>query len=96
MHDPTDESQDARGPGSAASSTASAEQGLELEPEQLSAAALRGLVEEFVTREGTDYGHGEWSLDEKVAQVLRQLDAGEIRIVFDLESEMASLVPVGR
>ena len=32
MHDPTDESQDARGPGSAASSTASAEQGLELEP----------------------------------------------------------------
>ncbi|HPG26166.1 MAG: YheU family protein [Spirochaetaceae bacterium] len=96
MHDPTDESQDARGPGSAASSTASAEQGLELEPEQLSAAALRGLVEEFVTREGTDYGHGEWSLDEKVAQVLRQLDAGEIRIVFDLESETASLVPVGR
>lgn len=74
--------------------------GVELEPSQLSPAALRGLVEEYVTREGTDYGggagqagvEGEWSLEEKVAQVLRQIDRGEARIVFDLESESASIV----
>lgn len=72
--------------------------GVELDPEQLSEGALRGLVEEYVTREGTDYGLGnsavnsEWSLDDKVAQVLRQIDRGEARIVFDLESESASIV----
>ena len=72
--------------------------GVQLDPEQLSEGALRGLVEEYVTREGTDYGLGnssvnsEWSLDDKVAQVLRQIDRGEARIVFDLESESASIV----
>lgn len=66
--------------------------GVELDPSQLSPGALRGLVEEYVTREGTDYGHGDWSLEEKVAQVLRQIDAGEAKIVFDLETESASVV----
>lgn len=72
--------------------------GVDLDPEQLSPGALRGLVEEYVTREGTDYGTGngpadsEWSLEDKVAQVLRQIDRGEARIVFDLETESASIV----
>ncbi len=30
--------------------------GVELSPDDLSPEALRGLVEEFVTRDGTDYG----------------------------------------
>ena len=67
---------------------------LELDRDQLSPDALRGLVEEYVSREGTDYGHGEWSLEEKVRQVLQQLERGEARIVFDLERESASIVPV--
>jgi uncharacterized protein YheU (UPF0270 family) len=66
--------------------------GVELDPEELSPGALRGLVEEYVTREGTDYGQGEWSLEEKVAQVFRQLERHEARIVFDLDSESASIV----
>jgi uncharacterized protein YheU (UPF0270 family) len=66
--------------------------GVELDPEQLSPGALRGLVEEYVTREGTDYGEGSWSLEDKVAQVLRQIDGGDAKIVFDLESESASVV----
>jgi len=66
--------------------------GVELDPEQLSPGALRGLVEEYVTREGTDYGEGSWSLEDKVAQVLRQIDGGDAKIVFDLESESASIV----
>jgi uncharacterized protein len=69
-----------------------ASQGVELDPEQLSPGALRGLVEEYVTREGTDYGQGDWSLEEKVSQVLRQIDRGDAKIVFDLELESASVV----
>jgi uncharacterized protein YheU (UPF0270 family) len=66
--------------------------GVELDPEQLSPGALRGLVEEYVTREGTDYGQGDWSLEDKVSQVFRQLEAGDARIVFDLELGSASIV----
>ena len=66
--------------------------GIELDPDNLSPTALRGLVEEFVSREGTDYGPGEWTLEEKVRQVLRQIERGEARIVFDPEMESASIV----
>ena len=66
--------------------------GVELDPDQLSPGALRGLVEEYVTREGTDYGEGDWSLKDKVAQVFLQLERGEARIVFDLELGSASIV----
>lgn len=69
------------------------EAGVELSPDQLSPEALRGLIEEFVSREGTDYGHADRSLESKVADVRRQLDRGEARIVFDLGSESASIVP---
>lgn len=63
-----------------------------LEPNGLSQQALRGLIEEFVSRDGTDYGASERSLEEKVALVERQLDRGEVRIVFDRETESANLV----
>ncbi len=66
--------------------------GVELDPDQLSPAALRGLVEEYITREGTDYGQRDWSLEDKVAQVFRQLEHGDARIVFDLELGSASIV----
>jgi uncharacterized protein YheU (UPF0270 family) len=84
------------------------ERGVEIDPAQLSPGALRSLIEEFVTREGTDYGSGdetagtgekrapsdepEWSLEDKVTQVYRQLSSGEARIVFDLDSESASIL----
>ena len=40
---------------------------------QISPDALQGLIEEFITREGTDYGEMEFSLAQKVSQVERQL-----------------------
>jgi uncharacterized protein len=58
----------------------------------LSEDALRGLVEEFITREGTDYGHHEHSLEEKRASVLRQLKRGEAVILFDRDSEATTIV----
>ena len=47
----------------------------------LSRQALDGLIEEFVTRDGTDYGTDERSLDDKKDAVRRRLDCGEIAIV---------------
>jgi uncharacterized protein YheU (UPF0270 family) len=58
----------------------------------LSAAALRGVVEQFVLREGTDYGTHVYSLDEKVEQVLAQLRAGRAQIVFDPKTETVDIV----
>ena len=50
----------------------------ELEPE-----TLRRLIEEYVTGEGTDYGHRDISLERKVEDVRRQLERGEAVILFD-------------
>ena len=61
-------------------------------PERLSPAALRGLVEEFVLRAGTDYGAHEVPFADKCAQVQAQLRRGEIGIAFDVDAETANLV----
>jgi uncharacterized protein YheU (UPF0270 family) len=66
---------------------------IELDPDDLTKEAVRGLAESFVAREGTDYGLHEKSWEEKVEAVLEQLDRGEARIVFDPESETATLIP---
>ena len=62
---------------------------------ELSAEALRGLIESFVLREGTDYGEQECSLEQKLAQVLEQLDRGEAKIVFYTDSETVDIVVSG-
>jgi uncharacterized protein len=59
---------------------------------ELSAEALRGVIESFVLREGTDYGEREYSLEQKVAQVRAQLERGQARILFDPESNTVTLV----
>ncbi len=58
----------------------------DVSPEQLSPDVLRGLVEEFVTRDGTDYGAIERSVEDKIAHVMAQIDRGEARVVFDPET----------
>lgn len=61
---------------------------------ELSADALRGVIESFVLREGTDYGEKDFSLEQKVAHVMRQLERGEARVIFDLTSESVDIVVV--
>jgi uncharacterized protein YheU (UPF0270 family) len=63
---------------------------------ELSADALRGVIESFVLREGTEYGERDFSLEQKVSQVLRQLERGEARILFDPDSETVNLVVADR
>ena len=65
---------------------------LRITPEQLSAPALSGLLEEFATRDGTDYGASEVSLKDKVRQLRQQLGRGEIAIVFDQQTQGVSLM----
>ncbi|BBO92154.1 YheU family protein [Desulfosarcina ovata] len=60
---------------------------------QLSPDALTGLIEEFVTRDGTDSGYTRGSLDESVAMVRRQLDVGQAVIVFDNRTQTCNIVP---
>ncbi len=60
---------------------------------ELSADALRGVVESFVLREGTDYGEREFSLEQKLAHVYAQLESGEAQIVFDPSTESIDIVP---
>jgi len=61
--------------------------------DRLSPQALQGLVEEFITREGTDYGMREIALESKVGSVRRQLEAGLVVIVFDPATETTTIVP---
>ena len=65
---------------------------VEIPHRELSESALRGVVESYVLREGTDYGHRNYSLEEKIAAVMRQLDRGEAMVVFDPETETVSIV----
>jgi hypothetical protein len=58
----------------------------------MSPEALNGVIDEFVTREGTDYGHGDQTLEAKRSQVRRQIEAGDVIIAFDAESETCNLV----
>ncbi len=50
------------------------------------------MVESFVLREGTDYGEREYSLEEKAAHVMRQLERGEARILFDPVTQSVDIV----
>jgi uncharacterized protein len=50
------------------------------------------VLESFVLREGTEYGARDFSLDEKVAHVMKQLRRGEAKIVFDPDSETIDIV----
>lgn len=60
--------------------------------ERLSPEALLGLIEEFVTRDGTDSGYTGKSLDENVAMVRRQLKQGQALVVFDQASNTCNIV----
>lgn len=60
--------------------------------EKLSPEALQGLIEEFVTREGTDSGYTKKSLEENVEMVKKQLKKGDAFIVYDELTQTANIV----
>ncbi|MFH1985255.1 MAG: YheU family protein [Pseudomonadota bacterium] len=60
--------------------------------DRLSPEALRKLIEEFVTRDGTDTGYIKLDLEERAAQVMRQIRQGSSVIVFDEKYQSANIV----
>ena len=60
----------------------------EIDPE-----TLHRLVEEFVTREGTDYGHTDVQLQTKVKQVMGALYAGDAVVAYDERLNSATIIP---
>jgi len=61
----------------------------------VSTETLRAIVEEFVSREGTDYGPSAFSLDSKVQAVIKQLEDGKACLIFDPVSESCDIVIKG-
>jgi len=61
---------------------------------ELSVDALQGVIDSFILREGTDYGDRTFSHEQKVAQVQRQLERGEARILFDPLDSSVTIVAV--
>ena len=61
--------------------------------ERLAADVLQALLEEYASRDGTDYGEREHTLEQKVSSLRRQLDSGELCILYDIDSEHWDLTP---
>ncbi|MCB0324400.1 MAG: YheU family protein [Bdellovibrionales bacterium] len=64
--------------------------------ERLAPEILNALIEEFVLREGTEYGEREYSLAEKIQAVKQQLERGEAFVAFDPDSESCTILPAKR
>ena len=67
---------------------------MEIPYTELSGDALRGVIEEFVSREGTEYGQREYTLEDKINRVVRQLESGEVKLFFDEQSQTCNLVRI--
>jgi uncharacterized protein len=67
--------------------------GLSIPYQSLSPEALRGIVEEFISREGTDYGTECFSFEQKYQEVIALIKSGKATIAFDSETETVSITP---
>lgn len=61
--------------------------------QQLEPETLENLIESFVLREGTDYGEQERTLQQKVDDVRRQLQSGEVVLVWSELHETINIMP---
>ncbi|WP_432798919.1 YheU family protein [Poriferisphaera sp. WC338] len=61
---------------------------IEIPTSSLSAEALRGVIEEFVTRDGTELGE----MDVMYERVVRGLDSGRLKLVFDEVEESCTIL----
>lgn len=65
------------------------ERGIRISSEQLTAEALRSVIEEFVTRDGTEMSDAATKID----QVKALLRRGEVEIWFDRDTRTCNIVP---
>ena len=60
---------------------------------QLNADTLKAIIEDFILREGTDYGEVYASKEDKIAQVTQQLERGEAVLVYSELHESVNILP---
>ncbi len=65
---------------------------MEIPCDKLDPETLNRVIEEIVTREGTDYGERIFDLDEKVAQVAEMLRSRKAVLLFDPDTESLNIV----
>lgn len=65
---------------------------IEIPASSLAPETLRAIIESFIMREGTDYGDAEYSLENKTDQVRRQLDRGDVLLMWDEVLESCNLI----
>jgi len=58
---------------------------------KLSSDALQGVIEEYISRDGTDYGDTEVSAATKFRQVKHKLEKGMAVLVFDDETATTNI-----
>jgi len=58
---------------------------------KLSSHALKGVIEEFISRNGTDYGAIEASMETMARQVKSKLKDGSAVLVFDDDTETTNI-----
>ena len=68
------------------------EEGLEIPYTQINPDTLQRMIQEFVSRDGSDWAEVGCTLEDKVEQVLVQLHSKKIKVVFDLRSQTANFV----
>ncbi|MDD5170169.1 MAG: YheU family protein [Syntrophales bacterium] len=59
--------------------------------DKLSPEALRGVIEEIISREGTDYGEKEVPMEKKFSYVKQKLESGSAVLIFDDETGTTSI-----
>ena len=59
---------------------------------KLSAKTLKGVIEEFITRDGTDYGDAEISMESKFKYVKDRLKDGSAVLIFDDKTETTNIL----
>jgi uncharacterized protein YheU (UPF0270 family) len=59
--------------------------------DKLSAEALHGVIQEFISRDGTDYGEFEASAEKKFKQVKQKLENGLAVLIYDDEMETSNI-----
>jgi len=61
--------------------------------EQLPAETVTAIIEEFILREGTEYGAEDVSKADKIAQVKQQLKQGTALLVFSELHQSVNILP---
>lgn len=69
------------------------EEGVEIPLDRFQPEILRKMIEAFVTREWSELSDADYSLDEKVEQVLQRLKEKKARVVYDFKTETSNIVP---